>query len=52
MIGLDPTVARFPIVLVVDPVAASRFMMWRLLNGSFGVLEAEDAWPCPVSWTV
>jgi response regulator RpfG family c-di-GMP phosphodiesterase len=43
MIGLDTTVARLPIVLVVDPIAASRFTMWRLLNRSFGVLEAEDA---------
>jgi hypothetical protein len=43
MIGLDTTVARLPIVLVVDPIATSRFTMWRLLNRSFGVLEAEDA---------
>jgi response regulator RpfG family c-di-GMP phosphodiesterase len=43
MIGLDTTVARLPIVLIVDPIAASRFTMWRLLSRSFGVLEAEDA---------
>jgi response regulator RpfG family c-di-GMP phosphodiesterase len=34
---------RLPIVLVVDPVVASRHTMWRLLSQSFGVLEAPDA---------
>jgi DNA-binding NtrC family response regulator len=34
---------RLPIVLVVDPVAASRFTLWRALGRRFGVLEAEDA---------
>jgi response regulator RpfG family c-di-GMP phosphodiesterase len=34
---------RLPIVLVVDPVVASRHIMWRLLSRSFGVLEAPDA---------
>jgi CheY-like chemotaxis protein len=43
MIRLDTAVARLPIVLVVDPVAASRQAMWRLLSRSFGVLEAPDA---------
>jgi hypothetical protein len=43
MFSLDTSAARLPIVLVVDPVAASRFAMWRLLSGSFGVLEAPDA---------
>jgi len=43
MFTLDKTVSRLPIVLVVDPVAVSRFAMWRLLSGSFGVLEASDA---------
>jgi hypothetical protein len=43
MIDLDASRARLPIVLVVDPIAASRFTMWRLLSGSFGVLEASDA---------
>jgi response regulator RpfG family c-di-GMP phosphodiesterase len=43
MVGLDTAVARLPIVLVVDPVAASRFTMWRLLSRSFGILEAPDA---------
>ncbi|MGO9837927.1 MAG: hypothetical protein ACLP1X_27400 [Polyangiaceae bacterium] len=32
-----------PIVLVVDPVVASRHALWRLLSRSFGVLEAPDA---------
>lgn len=41
MFSLDA--ARLPIVLVVDPVAASRQTMWRLLSRSFGVLEAADA---------
>jgi response regulator RpfG family c-di-GMP phosphodiesterase len=43
MISLDTAVTRLPIVLVVDPVAASRQTMWRLLSRSFGVLEAPDA---------
>jgi hypothetical protein len=43
MIRLDTAVTRLPIVLVVDPVAASRQSMWRLLSRSFGVLEAPDA---------
>jgi hypothetical protein len=43
VIGLDPAVTRLPIVLVVDPVAASRFTMWRLLSQFFGVLEADGA---------
>ena len=43
MISLDAAVTRLPIVLVVDPVAASRHTMWRLLSRSFGVLEAPDA---------
>jgi DNA-binding NtrC family response regulator len=43
MIDVSAAVARLPIVLVVDPVAASRFAMWRLLSQSLGVLEAPDA---------
>jgi hypothetical protein len=35
--------ARVPIVLVVDPVVATRHRLWRLLSLSFGVLEAPDA---------
>jgi response regulator RpfG family c-di-GMP phosphodiesterase len=49
MIGLDVAEARLPIVLVVDPVAASRHTMWRLLSRSFGVLEAPDA-RCAQGW--
>jgi response regulator RpfG family c-di-GMP phosphodiesterase len=40
---VSPNAARLPIVLVVDPVVASRHTMWRLLSRSFGVLEAPDA---------
>ena len=43
VINLDAAVARLPIVLVVDPVAASRHTIWRMLSRSFGVLEASDA---------
>jgi DNA-binding NtrC family response regulator len=43
MSGLDATATKLPIVLVVDPVAASRHMVWRTLSRSFGVLEAPDA---------
>jgi DNA-binding NtrC family response regulator len=35
--------SRLPIVLVVDPRVESRVTMWRLLNRSFGILEAADA---------
>jgi hypothetical protein len=34
---------RLPIVLIVNPTAESRFTMWRLLSGDFGVLEAASA---------
>jgi hypothetical protein len=34
---------RLPLVLLVDPVDASRFALWRELSRSFGVLEAPDA---------
>jgi len=43
MINLDVAVARLEVVLVVDPVAATRHTMWRLLNRFFGVIEACDA---------
>ena len=43
MINLDVAARRLPLVLVVDPVAASRHMVWRVLSRSFGVLEAPDA---------
>ena len=44
MFSLDAVSTRLPIVLVVDPEAASRQAMWRSLSRSFGVLEAADAW--------
>ncbi len=43
MMNLEPTATRLPIVLVIDPVAASRLTLWRLLSRSCGVLEAPDA---------
>jgi response regulator RpfG family c-di-GMP phosphodiesterase len=43
MIALATAASRLPLVLVVDPVAASRHTMWRVLSRSFGVLEAPDA---------
>jgi len=43
MIDVVTAATRLPLVLVVDPVAESRFAMWRLLSRSFGVLEAPDA---------
>ena len=43
MLSPDAVASRLPIVLVVDPVAASRQTMWRALSRSFGVLEAPDA---------
>jgi CheY-like chemotaxis protein len=43
MINVDVAARRLPLVLVVDPVAASRHMVWRVLSRSFGVLEAPDA---------
>ena len=43
MLRIDAAVPRLPIVLVVDPVAASRHTMWRLLSRTVGVLEAPDA---------
>ncbi len=42
MNGPDAAATRLPLVLVVDPVAASRQTMWRLLSPFFGVLEAPD----------
>jgi hypothetical protein len=38
-----PGVDRRPIVLLVDPLAAARFTLWRLLGPRFGVLEAASA---------
>jgi hypothetical protein len=38
--NLETAVGRPPLVLLVDPVIASRHGMWRGLNRAFGVLEA------------
>jgi hypothetical protein len=43
MMNLDATVGRPPLVLLVDPVVATRHCMWRALNRVFGVLEAGSA---------
>jgi DNA-binding NtrC family response regulator len=43
MNSADSAATYLPIVLVVDPIAISRFTMWRLLSRAFGVLEASDA---------
>ena len=37
----EPT--RRALILVVDPQAATRHWMWRLLSRAFGVLEAQNA---------
>jgi response regulator RpfG family c-di-GMP phosphodiesterase len=41
--NLDVTVGRSPLVLLVDPLVASRHFMWRALNRAFGVIEAGSA---------
>ncbi|HEY6463809.1 MAG TPA: hypothetical protein VIY73_26750 [Polyangiaceae bacterium] len=41
--NLDTVVGRPPLVLLVDPVVASRTWMWRGLSRAFGVLEAGSA---------
>jgi hypothetical protein len=38
--SLDTVVGRPPLVLLVDPVVASRHWMWRGMSRAFGVLEA------------
>jgi DNA-binding NtrC family response regulator len=43
MRSLDAVGSHLAVVLVVDPVAPSRHLMWRLLSQSFGVIEAVDA---------
>lgn len=43
MISLDAAPAQLPIVLVVDPVGASRQALWRSLSRCFAVIEASDA---------
>jgi hypothetical protein len=38
--SLETVVGRPPLVLLVDPVVASRHWMWRGMSRGFGVLEA------------
>jgi DNA-binding NtrC family response regulator len=42
MMNVDAVAGRLPLVLVVDPLVASRHRLWRVLHRAFGVLEAED----------
>ena len=41
--NVETAVGRPPLVLLVDPVVASRHWMWRGLSRAFGVLEAGSA---------
>jgi hypothetical protein len=41
--NLETAVGRPPLVLLVDPVVASRHWMWRTMSRAFGVLEAASA---------
>jgi hypothetical protein len=41
--NVETAVGRPPLVLLVDPVVASRHWMWRGLSRAFGVLEAGTA---------
>jgi hypothetical protein len=41
--NVEAVVERPPLVLLVDPIVASRHWMWRTLSGGFGVLEAGTA---------
>jgi hypothetical protein len=43
MMNLDAAAGRPPLVLLVDPVVATRHCMWRALTRVFGVLEAGSA---------
>jgi hypothetical protein len=38
--SLETAVGRPPLVLLVDPIVASRHWMWRGMSRAFGVLEA------------
>jgi hypothetical protein len=40
---MDTAVGRPPLVLLVDPIVASRHWMWRAMSHAFGVLEAGTA---------
>jgi response regulator RpfG family c-di-GMP phosphodiesterase len=41
--SLDTAVGRPALVLLVDPVVATRHWMWRAMSRAFGVLEAGSA---------
>jgi DNA-binding NtrC family response regulator len=43
MMNVDTAAGRPPLVLLVDPVVASRQWMWRALSAGFGVIEAGTA---------
>jgi hypothetical protein len=43
MPNFDATASRPPLVLLVDPILASRHSMWRVLSRGFGVIEAGSA---------
>jgi response regulator RpfG family c-di-GMP phosphodiesterase len=43
MMDVNAAFARPPLVLLVDPVVASRHWMWRAMSQAFGVIEAETA---------
>jgi hypothetical protein len=43
MMNVDAAAGRPPLVLLVDPVVASRQWMWRALSAGFGVIEAGTA---------
>jgi hypothetical protein len=42
MMSVNTAFARPPLVLLVDPVIASRHWMWRAMSQACGVLEAAD----------
>jgi hypothetical protein len=43
MVSMNPAFARPPLVLIVDPVAASRQWLWRTMSQACGVVEAGSA---------
>ena len=43
MMSMNPAFARPPLVLIVDPVVASRQWLWRTMSQAFGVVEASSA---------
>jgi response regulator RpfG family c-di-GMP phosphodiesterase len=43
MMNVGAAAGRLPLILLVDPVVASRHSLWRVLHRGFGVLEADSA---------